>query len=153
MLGIHKTYILIYISTIMRNDKQTKEQKNKYTKTERYKKNKKHYNNMKKQNKTTLTERVAYRMMMESKGLETYKPITLLKKVFAYSLIGLGVGSLPLPTGSIWFIMGGCTLLGVDYKVLLNTIKQYYKSVYSWVGLAIWKGKVWYKVRGCVYGR
>ena len=37
-----------------------------------------------------------------------------------------------LPTGSIFFIMGGCALLAIDYKKLLKTINFYAKESAYW---------------------
>ena len=67
------------------------------------------------------------------KTVETYNPVTLIKKITGNSLIGLGIITLPLPTGSIWAIMGGCMLLSIDYSKLLRTFKFYSKEAYYWL--------------------
>ena len=70
--------------------------------------------------------------------VEAYKPITLFKKVVAYTMIGAGVITLPLPTGSIFLIMGGCAILAIDYKRLLKTINFYGKETAYWI-LRAWR--------------
>jgi len=64
---------------------------------------------------------------------ETYKPITLLKKVIGTSLITLGLITFPLPTGSIVFIIAGCGLLSIDHKKLLFTFKFYSRKLIDWL--------------------
>ena len=66
--------------------------------------------------------------------VEVYKPITLTKKITGYSMIVIGVVTLPIPTGSIFLIMAGCALLAIDYKKLLNTINFYGKETAYWFG-------------------
>lgn len=66
------------------------------------------------------------------KQVEAYKPITLIKKIVGYGLIGIGVSTLAFPTGSIFLIMGGCALLAIDYKKLLKTINFYGKEIFYW---------------------
>ncbi|MCF7861168.1 hypothetical protein K9M79_02895 [Candidatus Woesearchaeota archaeon] len=71
---------------------------------------------------------------------EVYKPLTMLRKITAYGLIGAGAITLPLPTGSIIAIGVGCAMLGIDPKKLLNTIKFYGKKVADWIyGNRNWK--------------
>lgn len=71
---------------------------------------------------------------------EAYKPITLIKKVVGYGLIGYGVITIILPTGSIWAIAIGCGLVGIDYKRLVVTIKFYGKKLLYWIyGNRTWK--------------
>ena len=65
--------------------------------------------------------------------VEIYNPITLLKKIVGYGVVGVGIASLPLPCGSVFMIMGGCALLGVDYKKLLRTLQVYGSRVLGWV--------------------
>jgi len=76
----------------------------------------------------------------------TYKPITLIKKVCAYSLIAYGISTIYLPTGSIWAIIGGCALLGIDYKILLNTIKRYCVASVGFVRLSWFRLVSSYKI-------
>lgn len=54
--------------------------------------------------------------------VEPYKPVTVVKKIIGSCLIGYGVLTIYLPTGSIFAIAAGCTLLSLDYKRLLKTI-------------------------------
>ena len=58
-------------------------------------------------------------------GVETYKPITFMRKVIGYPLIGYGVITLLAPTGSWFAIFGGCALVGIEPKVLIKTMKFY----------------------------
>ena len=72
--------------------------------------------------------------------VEAYKPITLIKKIVGFSLIGYGTVTIIMPTGSVWAIMGGCALLGIDYKKLLKTLKFYGKKLIDWAyGNRTWK--------------
>ena len=70
-------------------------------------------------------------------SVEIYRPITLTKKVIGYGLIGYGVATILMPTGSIWAIMVGCTLVGIDYKKLLNTMKFYGKKMVDWTSVRL----------------
>jgi len=70
-------------------------------------------------------------------SVEVYKPITLTKKVIGYGLIGYGIVTILMPTGSIWAIMAGCALVGIDYKKLLNTIKFYGKKMVDWMSVRV----------------
>ena len=70
--------------------------------------------------------------------VEAYKPITLIKKIVAYAMIGIGTITLPLPTGSVFLIMIGCALLAIDYKKLIKTINFYGKEAVYWV-LRAWR--------------
>ena len=65
--------------------------------------------------------------------VEVYRPVTLVKKIVGYGLIGVGIVTLPFPTGSVFLIMGGCALLAIDYKKLLKTVKFYGKEAAYWV--------------------
>ena len=80
----------------------------------------------------TITLKQANQLMRFHKEFEAYKPITLFKKVLGYTMIGIGTITLPLPTGSIFLIMGGCALLAIDYKKLLKTINFYGKEIFYW---------------------
>jgi len=77
----------------------------------------------------------------------SYKPITLFKKIVAYSFITYGIVTLPLPTGSQLAIVGGCWLLGINYKILLNTIKSYCGASVGVLGVLWFRFRVWYKIR------
>lgn len=88
-------------------------------------------------NKTITLEQAKKRIQFFEQ-VEAYKPITLGKKILGYSLIGVGVITLPLPTGSIFLIMAGCTILAIDYKRLLKTINFYGKETYYWFRRALW---------------
>ena len=81
----------------------------------------------------TITLKQARKRIQFFEQTEVYKPITLIKKVTGYSMIGIGTITLPFPTGSIFLIMGGCLLLAIDYKKLLRTINFYAKETAYWV--------------------
>ena len=51
--------------------------------------------------------------------LQIYKPIPKIQKVIGYGLLGVGLITLPLPTGSVLIIMLGCLLLGINYKEVI----------------------------------
>jgi len=87
--------------------------------------------------KETLTLQQARKRMQFFSQVEVYKPVTLVKKIIGYSMIGIGTITLPLPTGSIFLIMGGCALLAIDYKKLLKTINFYAKETYYAVRRAL----------------
>ena len=53
----------------------------------------------------------------------SYTPITLLKKTIAYGLIGYGLVTCWLPSGSQLALLGGCALLGIPFKKVYNKIK------------------------------
>lgn len=52
--------------------------------------------------------------------LETFKPISKVQKAIGYTILGTGLITLPLPTGSIVLIMIGASLLGINYKDILT---------------------------------
>ncbi len=72
---------------------------------------------------------------------EVYKPITLIKKIVGFSLLGYGFGtSWILFSGSYFAIVGGCLLLGIDYKKLFRTMKFSGKKLIDWAyGNRSWK--------------
>ena len=70
-------------------------------------------------------EKFIYRMSMKKIGINKYKPITLLKKVVAYCLIGYGVVTCWFPSASQLALLGGCALLGIPFKVVWDKIKLY----------------------------
>jgi len=61
-----------------------------------------------------------------------YKPITLIKKVFGYGMIGVGVATSWFPSGSVFVIMGGCALVSIDYKKILSSMGFYGVRAYGW---------------------
>lgn len=80
---------------------------------------------------TTIKE--VEKMMNYLENFEVYNPLTLIKKVVGYTLIGYGVGtSFILFSGSYFAIMGGCLLVDIDYKKLLKTISFYGKNILNW---------------------
>ena len=90
-------------------------------------------------NKETITLEQARKRIQFFEQVEAYKPITLIKKIFGYGMLGIGLATSPFPaTGSIFLIMGGCLLLGIDYKKLLKTINFYGKETAYWI-LRAWR--------------
>ena len=82
----------------------------------------------------TITLEQARERIQYFEQIKVYKPITLLKKISGLILIGYGVITIWNPiSGSIWTIMLGCALMGIDYKKLLNTINFYSKETVYWV--------------------
>lgn len=80
-------------------------------------------------NTKTITIKQAQKRVQFFKQVEVYNPITVVKKIVGYGLIGIGVATLPLPTGSIFLIMAGCALLAIDYKKLLSTVNFYGREI------------------------
>lgn len=90
--------------------------------------------------KEILTLQQAKRKAEFFSHVEVYKPITLVKKIVGFTLIGYGAVTIIFPTGSVWAIMAGCALVGIDYKKLLNSIKFYGKKLCDWTyGNRTWK--------------
>ncbi len=80
----------------------------------------------------TITLEQAKKRIQYFEQFEVYKPITLIKKVVGYTMICIGIITLPIPTGSIFLIIGGAALLSIDYNKLLKTINFYSKETYYW---------------------
>jgi len=90
--------------------------------------------------KETITLEQARKRIDFFNEVEAYKPITLVKKIVGFSLIGYGAVTIIFPAGSVWAIMGGCALLGIDYKKFLKTLKFYGKKLIDWAyGNRTWK--------------
>jgi len=85
-----------------------------------------------------ITLKQARKRMQFFEQVEAYKPITLIKKIVGYGFIGYGAITIWAPTGSVWAIMIGCLLLGIDYKRLLKTINFYGKESAYWF-LRAWR--------------
>lgn len=83
----------------------------------------------------TETERFAYRLAMYKLGIDKYKYVGLFKKVIAFGLIGYGVVTCWLPSGSQLALLGGCALLGIPFKKVLDKVKLYGGRV--WFGLCV----------------
>lgn len=60
--------------------------------------------------------------------IEIYTPINLTRKIVGWSLIAIGAITLPFPTGSVFLIMLGASILSMDYKKILSSIKFYSKE-------------------------
>ena len=79
-----------------------------------------------------ITLKQARKRIQFFKQVEVYKPITILKKIAGCTLIGYGVITIYAPTGSVWAIMGGCALMGIDNKKLISGLKFYGKETAYW---------------------
>lgn len=62
---------------------------------------------------------------MRKLGIGKYKPIRLLSKVVGYSLLGYGIVTCWLPSGSQLALFGGCALLGIPFGKVWGKIKLY----------------------------
>lgn len=72
-----------------------------------------------------------------------YKPITLLKKVVAYGLIGYGVVTCWLPSGSQLALLGGCALLGIPFSKVWDKVKDVWYCVVTWYDKFKLYGVLW----------
>jgi len=86
------------------------------------------------------TKRITYKTLGEVReinkimeNIKTYDRIGKVKKFFGYSLIGLGSVTFPLPTGSIFLIMGGCYLVRLSYKDVLKVVGFYFGKCYNFL--------------------
>ncbi len=72
-----------------------------------------------------------------SKDITTYTPTSLIRSVVGGMCVGVGIITLPLPTGSILLIMCGAGLIGYDVRALIKRIVYEMKlvkiKVYAWV--------------------
>lgn len=76
-----------------------------------------------------------------------YKPITLLRKVAAYGLIGYGIVTCWLPSGSQLALLGGCALLGIPFKKMWDKIKLYGSKVWFVCGVLCSRERLVYEYR------
>ena len=70
-----------------------------------------------------------YRM---SGHIEHYDKIGIVRSISGVVCVGVGVATLPLPTGSIFVIGLGCYLLGYDSKILLPKLIYKGKNLLNW---------------------
>ncbi len=91
--------------------------------------------------KEMITHEQLNRRVRFLRDFEVYKPVTIIKKIVGFSLLGYGFGtSWILFSGSYFAIVGGCLLLGIDYKKLFRTIKVSGKNMIDWAyGNRSWK--------------
>jgi len=80
----------------------------------------------------TITQNELQKRVRFFEQAEVYRPITLLRKSIAYGFIGYGALTIWAPTGSVWAIMIGCALIGIEYKPLMKAIGFYAKETYYW---------------------
>ena len=80
------------------------------------------------------------RANLRALGIKSYKPLTFLTKLVGYSLIGIGMVTLPFPCGSLFMIGFGALLLGIGDKVMykLNDYKDYVVGKYLMVKTYGW---------------
>ena len=76
-----------------------------------------------------------------------YKPITLLKKVVAYGLIGYGVVTCWLPSGSQLALLGGCALLGIPFRLVWDKVRLYSKRLWFVLCVLCSKRRLKYECR------
>ena len=57
--------------------------------------------------------------------VEIYKPIGILRRIVGFGLIYTGIATLPLPTGSVFAIALGCSIVSIDHNKLLSSIRFY----------------------------
>ena len=88
----------------------------------------------------TLTLKQAKRRIQFFEQVEVYKPITILKKIVGITLIGYGAITIYAPTGSVWAIMIGCAIMGIDNKKLIASLKFYGKETAYWI-LRAWRSR------------
>jgi len=100
----------------------------------------------KKQN-YSLMSGVVYRMTMEDRNIQKYKPITLLRKVVGYSLIGYGLATFILPSGSQLALICGCGLLSIPFGLILSKIKHYGRKGLFVLGVLCSKDRLVYEYR------
>ena len=68
--------------------------------------------------------------------IDTYtQDVTLLSKGIGYILIGVGVVTLPFPTGSLILIGMGLLLIGLSERKLIKGVKNWVRFVKWKVGL------------------
>jgi hypothetical protein len=66
------------------------------------------------------------------KDVEVYNPVTVMRRIVGYTLIGWGVLTLILPTGSIFAIAIGCGLISIDSKNVFDWSKFYVLEFGRW---------------------
>ena len=67
---------------------------------------------------TTRQARLLVRM-----GVRDYKPVTLARKILGYTLVGYGLVTFVLPSGSQVALIIGCGIIGIPFKVVWGKIK------------------------------
>ena len=64
--------------------------------------------------------------------ITSYDKIGIVRAVSGSVLLGAGLITLPLPTGSIFMVGLGCWLLGYDSKVLVTKTTYKLKLLFNW---------------------
>lgn len=95
----------------------------------------------------TITEGIVYRLGMSRLNIDKYKPITLLKRVVGYGLIGYGVVTAWLPSGSQLALLGGCALLGIPFSKVWDKIKLYSFRIWFVLKVLCSKNRFVYEMR------
>jgi len=98
-------------------------------------------------NNNNLHNEVIYRMGMYGKGISKYNPIGKITKILGYSLIGYGVVTCWLPSGSQLALLGGCALLGIPFSKVWGVVRHYIKKVWFVVRVMTSKRRIIYEVR------
>jgi len=97
--------------------------------------------------KYSCTDKVAYQLNMDKNKIQKYKPITLLRKVVGYSLMGYGLATFILPSGSQLALICGCGLLSIPFGLILSKIKHYGRKGLFVLGVLCSKDRLVYEYR------
>ena len=100
----------------------------------------------KKQNHNIHNE-VIYRMNMHSKGITKYNPIGKITKVLGYSLIGYGIITCWLPSGSQLALLGGCALLNIPFSKVWGLVRLYSRKAWFMVLVMSSKKRIMYELK------
>ena len=86
--------------------------------------------NNKIKNKVLSPEDIVTSRYYTSKDITTYNKISIIRGAVGGVCIGVGIITLPFPTGSIFLIMFGSGLLGYDVKDLIRRLRYEVKLRY-----------------------
>ena len=87
---------------------------------------------MNKQTKYTHEDIVSYNMT-KHKDIIPYNHISKIRGIIGTLALTTGLITLPLPSGSIFLVCGGCYLLGYDSKVIIKNSIFHLKELKNWV--------------------
>ena len=92
-------------------------------------------------------DKFIYRLNMEKKGIVAYSHISILRRVVGYLLVGYGITTFILPSGSQLALLCGCSLLGIPFKLVWSRLKHYGKKIlFVLCVLSSWK-RLKYEIR------
>ena len=95
----------------------------------------------------SLEDEVVYKVRLAELGISKYKPLTLIKKVCGYTLIGYGLVTFILPSGSQVALLVGCGMLGIPFSKVWGKIKHYANRVWFVVCVVCNKKRLGYECR------